>query len=242
MVERSEADVAQPTARTLALALATAFAIATHALGARAAEPMDLGDPRPRAVAVRFETSPSDQPGRLASFYTAAVPAWLEPGDLAGHVRVTIAGADVETRWFQNQRLRPSSFSDFVWVFDAASGDVVSAHLRGTLVRRFDFGVFASDVETEIETEMTTRTRAGFEPGRVRFGQLVFPLCARQAGDCTLVEPVRYDRRTGYVNAVGPLIGRAMGTSARSFSPLGEAIFSEAEGGLRPRGGFANAR
>jgi hypothetical protein len=235
--------VAQSTVPSLSrLAIAAAFAVAAHASGARAAEPMNLDDPRPRAVSVRFETSPSDQPGQLASFYTEAVPAWLEPGELAGQVRVTIAGADVETRWFQNQRLRAGSFSDFVWIFDAASGDVVSAHLRGTLVRRFDFGVFTSDVETEIETDMTTRASAGFEPGRVRFGQLVFPLCVRKGGDCTLVEPVRYDRHSGYVNAVGPLIGRALGAAARSFSPLGEAIFSEADGDPNQRGNFADAR
>ncbi len=203
---------------------------------------MNLRDSTPRAVVVRFESSPADQPGRLASFYTDAVPAWLEPGDLAGQVRVTIAGRDVEARRFQNQRPRPGSFSDFVWVFDAASGDVISAHLRGTLVRRFDFGAFRSDVETAIETEMNTRVHAGFEPGRVRFGQLVFPVCERDDGDCTLVEPVRFDPRTGYVNAVGVLVGRAMGMVARSFSPLGEAIFTEAEGEDRAREGFADAR
>jgi hypothetical protein len=235
--------VAQSTARSFArFAVATTVAIATNASSARATEPMDLGDLRPRAVAVRFETSPPDQPGQLASFYTDAVPAWLEPGDLDGQVRVTIAGADVEARRFQNQRPRPGSFSDFVWIFDAASGDVVAAHLRGTLVRRFDFGAFHSDVETEIETELTTRARAGFEPGRIRLGQLMFPLCQRQASDCTLVEPVRYDRRTGYVNAVGALVGRAMGATARNFSPLGEAIFSEVDGDGRPREGFAAAR
>jgi hypothetical protein len=234
--------VAQPTALSLArITLAGALALATCAAVAHA-EPMDLDDRRPRPVAVRFETSPSDQPGRLASFYTAPVPAWLEPGDLPGQVRVTIEGTDVETRWFHNQRLRAGSFSDFVWIFDAASGEVVSAHLRGTLVRSFDLGVFQSDVETEIETEMSTRARAGFEPGRVRFGQLVFPLCVRAGGDCTLVAPVRYDRVTGYVNAVGSLVGRAMGAAARSFSPLGEAIFSEAERGPRHREGFADAR
>jgi hypothetical protein len=88
---------------------------------------------------------------------------------------------------------------------------------------------------------VTTRTRAGFEPGRVRLGQLVFQLCVRDGGNCTIVEPARYDPRTGYVNAVGALVGRALGTAARSFSPLGEAIFSEVEGGRGPREGFADA-
>ena len=242
VVKGSEDDVAQPTDLSLArTTLAIVFAIATCGGSARASDPMDLGDPRPRPVSVRFETSPSDQPGRLASFYTDAVPAWFEPADMPGQVRVTITGEAVETRWFHNQRLRRGSFSDYVWIFDAATGDVVSAHLRGTLVRSFDFGVLQSDIETEIEAEMTTHTRAGFEPGRLRLGQLVFPFCLRDGGDCTIVTPVRYDRRTGYVNAVGALVGRAMGAAARSFSPLGEAIFSEADG-VGHREGFADAR
>ena len=51
---------------------------------------------------------------------------------------------------------------------------------------------------------------------------------ARSAGDaCTLIAPVRLDPRTGYVNAVGSIVGRAFGASARTFSSLGEALFNE---------------
>ena len=42
-----------------------------------------------------------------------------------------------------------------------------------------------------------------------------------------MVPAMRYDERTGYVNAVGWLGARALGFSARNFASIGEAIFSE---------------
>lgn len=208
---------------------------------AHAAEPMDLRDPQPRWISVRFENSPTDQPGQLATHYTAELPAWFEPDGASNRVRATIAGSAVETGWFQEHRLRAGSFSDFVWIFDASSGDVVSAHLRGTLIRRLDFGVLRSDMDLPFEAEMATRATVGFEPGRRTFGQLLFPFCERAERGCTLVAPVRYDSRTGYVNAVGSIVARAMGAAARTFSPLGEAIFSERDGAQRVREDFAAA-
>jgi hypothetical protein len=209
---------------------------------ARAAEPMDLRDPRPRWISVRFENSPLDQPGQLATQYTAELPAWFEPDRVGNRVRVTIAGSAVESGRFEQQRLRAGSFSDFVWLFDASSGEVLSARVRGTLIRRLDFGVFGSDVDLPFEAEMTTRSAVGFEAVRHTLGQLVFPFCERAERGCTLVAPVRYDSRTGYVNAVGSIVARAIGAAARTFSPLGEAIFSERDGADRDRGDFAVAR
>ena len=223
------------------LAIAALVVITVADAAARAAEPMDLRDPQPRWIAVRFENSPSDQPGQLATRYTAELPAWFEPDGASSRVRVTIAGSAVETGWFKGHRLRAGSFSDFVWTFDSPSGDVVSARLRGTLIRRLDFGVFGSDVDLPFEAEMTTRSAVGFEAGRRTLGQLVFPLCERAERGCTLVAPARYDVRTGYVNAVGSIVARAMGVAARTFSPLGEAIFMERDGAQRDREDFAAA-
>jgi len=221
--------------------LAVLMAITLADAAARAAEPMDLRDPQPRWVLVRFENSPSDRPGQLATDYTAELPAWFEPDGGSNRVRVSIAGSAVETGWFRQQRLRAGSFSDFVWIFDSSSGDVLSARLRGTLIQRLDFGVFGSDVDLPFEAEMTTRSAVGFEAGRRTLGQLVFPFCERAERGCTLVAPVRYDARSGYVNAVGSLVARAVGAVARTFSPLGEAIFSERDGAPRVREGFAAA-
>ena len=75
---------------------------------------------------------------------------------------------------------------------------------------------------------MNTRTRAGFEPARRLFGQLLHGYCTRaDTNGCTLVRGVRYDARRGYVNAVGPLSVDFRGVTLRTFSPLGEAIFAE---------------
>jgi hypothetical protein len=140
---------------------------------------------------------------------------------------VRVAGAAVERDYFWRQRLRAGSFSDYVWVFDSASGDVVSASLSGVLVRRLDFGPFQKEIETPFEATLSTHGHAGFETARHVFGQILFPLCERASSECTLVDPVRYDARTGYVNAVGWIGGRALGISARTFASIGEAIFSE---------------
>jgi len=223
------------------LAIAALVVITVADAAARAAEPMDLRDPQPRWISVRFENSPSDRPGQLATDYAAELPAWFEPDGASNRVRVSIAGSAVETGWFRQQRLRAGSFSDFVWTFDVSSGEVLSARLRGTFIRRLDFGVFGSDIDLPFEAEMTTRSTVGFEAGRRTLGQLVFPLCERAERGCTLVAPVRYDPRTGYVNAVGSIVARAVGVVARTFSPLGEAIFAERDGVHRVREDFAAA-
>lgn len=200
---------------------------------------MDLDDPRPRAVGVRFENSPSDRPGQLATAYTDEIEGWLEP-DGPQRLRVTVPGRSVERGFFYRQRLQPGSFSDFVWIFDRATGDVVSASLRGTLIRSYDLGIMDSEIATPFEAFMTTSVAAGYVPSKRMFGQLVFPHCGDESAGCTLVPPRRYDRHTGYVNAVGSIVGRALGFSARTFSALGEAVFSERP--LSRPAGLANAR
>jgi hypothetical protein len=217
------------TRSTPRAAPACALALLLAAAPAAAGEPMDLDDPEPRWVSVRFENSPADRPEQLAAAFTQELPGWLEPDARPGRVRVTVAGREVERGYFYRQRLRPGSFSDFVWIFESASGDVVSASLRGVLVRRFDLGPLSPELDTPFAADMSTRATAGFERGRRLFGQLVFPHCASASDDCTLVAARRYDRATGYVNAVGSIEGRAFGISGRSFSALGEAIFTERE-------------
>lgn len=195
------------------------------------AEPLDLRNAQPRWVSVRFENSPADRPDRLASSYTEPIDAWLEPDVDPRQIRVTVAGRAVESGYFQRQRLRAGSFSDFVWIFDRTSGEVVSASLTGTLIRRFDLGPLSPEIDTRFEAQMTTRKPSGFRAPHEILGQLVFPHCDAADGACTLIAPVRLDPRTGYVNAVGSIVGRAFGASASTFSAIGEALFSErAEG------------
>jgi len=194
------------------------------------AQPMHLDDPRPRWVSVRFETSPEDQPGLLDRRYGEALPAWLEPDREAGRVRVTIPARWVESRLLADQGARAGSFSDFTWRFDARTGDVISASLSGRLRRRVGLGLFGFDTEVEIQTELTTLAPAGFHSPEQLLGQRIFAYCdPRQDAACTPVPPVPYDPRTGYVNAVGFVSGRTARVTTRSFSPLGEARFSELE-------------
>jgi len=191
------------------------------------AEPLDLGDARPRWISVRFENSPADRPGRLASSYTDPIEAWLEPDADPQRIRVTVSGPAVERGYFHRQRLRAGSFSDFVWIFDRSSGDVVSASLTGTFIRRFAVGPLSPEIDTRFEAQMTTRRPAGFREPHEVLGQLVFPHCEARDDSCTMIAPVRLDPRTGYVNAVGSIVGRAFGASASTFSAIGEALFSE---------------
>jgi hypothetical protein len=83
-------------------------------------------------------------------------------------------------------------------------------------------------VETEIDVRVGTLRTVGYLPPRKRFGQILFKACEPAKPECSAVAPAPLDPRTGYVNAVGTIRARALGAlEAESFSPLGEAIFSE---------------
>lgn len=192
------------------------------------AEPMRLSDPRPRWVGVRFEASPEDAPGVLDACYGEAIPAWLEPDAAPGRVRITIPAPSVESRLLAKHGARPGSVGDFTWLFDARSGDVLSASLSGVLVRRLGVGFLRFDKEVAIHTELSTLVAAGFRDPEDLFGEHVIAYCDPSAEDgCTVVPTAPYDPGTGYVNAVGFLDARAMGVTTRSFSDLGEARFEE---------------
>jgi hypothetical protein len=195
--------------------------------GLAMAEPMDLNDPRPRWVSVAFEDSPPQQPGRLDTLYAPELPAWLEP-EGPGRLRVTLARALVEQTLMAGDDPKPGSFGDFVWVFDAASGHVISARLTGTIRKTLDWGLFRSTVETDIRIDLDTRRPAGFEHPRHLLGQQLFDFCDGADLDrCTPVVGVPYERDRGYVNAVGKIDARSRGMHVETFAPLGEAVFSE---------------
>jgi hypothetical protein len=199
--------------------------------GSTAARPLDLVDPRPRWVQVQFEISPADKPDQFDTVYTRKILAWLEPDPGGGQVRVTIPRRAVERDLFAPQNPVTGSFSDFVWVFDRYTGGVLRAELVGRIVKRLDWGFFETEVEADIRVAMGTDGPGGFEKPRQWFGQQLFGYCAeRQRADCTIVEPRGYDADTGYVNAVGDLAVRFKGITVRTFSPLGEAVFSEIPG------------
>jgi hypothetical protein len=199
------------------------------------AEPMDLSDPTPRTVAVRFEVSPPDRPGQTDVAYSPPFSARLEPGDVHGEIRVVIDGGIVERHLLTGQEPVPDSFSDFVWRFDARTGQVGQADVSGRLMRELGWGI---QVEVPIRVHMDTSRQAGFEPPRRLLGHQYHGFCGTGAAEgCTAVHPRSYDRSTGYVNAVGDIVVSSGPLRIHSFSPLGEAIFSELPPGIPWRAG-----
>lgn len=196
---------------------------------AAAAEPLDLDDRRPRAVAVRFEMSPREHPARRDALWTEPLPARLEP-DAPGRVRVVVPRALVEERLFADQGVVEGSFDDFVWVFDVARGEVVSATLRGSLERPLHLGFLRFHAGVDVEVALSTRAPVAFREGRRVMGELVHAPCdALDAADCRRVAPEPYDPATGAVYAVGLVRARSGPFRSETLCPFGEAIFLEAE-------------
>jgi hypothetical protein len=145
-------------------------------------------------------------------------------------MRVTVDRRDVERVLLADDDPVPGSFTDFVWVFDAVTGEVVSAELSGTLTKEIDWGLFRSKVQTQIEADMATNRVGGIKKPRRWLGQQIFGYCGEDDGSrCTVVAARGYDATSGYVNAVGELLVRFGDLALHTFSPLGEAVFSEVE-------------
>ena len=194
---------------------------------AGAADPLDLRDARPRPVRVAFEVSPTERPDAQNVVYSEPVTAWVEPGAAAGQVRVRVPGSAME-RLLAKFDPVPGSFGDYVWTFDAASGEVIAAGFEGRLWQNVDFGFFRTAVETKIEVQVGTRAAVGYRAPYTQLGQVVVDVCEPGTPGCTRVAPAPLDPRTGHVNAVGTIHASAIGgLGALTFSPLGEAVFSE---------------
>jgi hypothetical protein len=216
----------------LRIRTATVFVWAMICLLAAAAadaEPMNLVDPEPRWVGVRFEVSPHGRPGQRDTIYTQRFPAWVDPID-AERLRVTVASDVVEQHLMGEQLPVPGSFSDFEWVFDRRTGEVLSASFQGKVSNEIRYGLVSTRVHTEISVRMSTKEQAGYEMPRQIMRHRVFPYCGggEEKGEgCTLVTAHSYQQSSGYVNAVGELQVHSPFATLRTFSPLGEAVFSE---------------
>jgi hypothetical protein len=198
--------------------------------GAVAADPLDLSNPTPRWVEVRFEVSPEDAPGRLDEVWSPVRRAYLAPDPAQQTVQIRIPAGEVEAQLLSTGT-EPvfGTFSDFLWTLDAESGHVLEAGLSGRVRQTLGLGIFRASGEVEIRVEMTTRRAAGFRPPHRILGQQTHPFCVVSEGGngCTLVEPIRFDPKRGYVNAVGSLRAITPVATVRTFSPLGEVLFSE---------------
>jgi hypothetical protein len=188
---------------------------------------MDLSNPTPRWVEVRFERSPRDAPGALDAVYGPTLPVWLQPAARPDWVVLAVPAEAVARHVLIDERVVGDRVSEFVWVFDRATGDVVSAGFSGVVLMRIGWGPFATDVEVELRTELSTERALGFLDARRLFGRDLHDVCGEGDGACRLVSPVRYQPESGYVNAVGVIHARTKGITTRTFSCLGEARFSE---------------
>jgi len=210
-------------------ALVLAGSTAAEPVAFATARPMDLANPEPRWVAVRFEVSPAEQPGRIDAVYSRALTGWLESEDDT-HSRVTISGPTIESHLVAAEEPIPGSFSDFVWSFDRRTGHVRSATMEGVVMRTLDWGIARTRARVRLRFRMDTLRAAGFRAPRRVLGQPVSYFCDPDSrNDCVRVRPRRYDPATGYVNAVGTIEVENPVLGMRTFSSLGEATFHEVD-------------
>lgn len=191
---------------------------------------IDLTDPTPRWILVRFEVSPPDQPGRLDSSWSAPRRAYLEPADAPDRIRIRIPAPDVEEHLRSTgTEVIPGSFSEFVWTLERHSGHVVAAELTGQVRERLSLGLIRTSIVVDIHVAMTTRDPAGFRSARGPLGIETHDFCspARPLAGCVFVEGRQLDPERGYVNAVGRLEAATAMVAVQTFSPLGEVRFSE---------------
>jgi hypothetical protein len=196
------------------------------------AAPLDLHDPTPRRIEVRFEVSPEDEPGRLDATWSSPRAAFLESSPARTLVRIRIPTEEIEAHFrATGTEAISGSFSDFVWTLDPTTGHVLSAQLTGRVREKISLGPIQTFATIEIRVDMTTRNTVGFRRSRRIFGIQTNAFClpTPARSKCVAVTPVRFDPASGYVNAVGSLFAAAPIARIHTFSPLGEARFSELE-------------
>jgi hypothetical protein len=193
---------------------------------------MRLGDGTPRWVVVQFENSPSGQPGALDEVYTRPFAAWLE-ADPQGRIVVRVGAEVLEDDIFVANHPVPGSFSDYVWVFDPQTGEVVSATFSGVFTYAIDWGFATTEIHAHVTAVMGTARQGGFLNPRSVWGRTLNPYCDDvESSRCTRVESSSYDRERGYVNAVGYITIDSPISQMATYSPLGEARFSELSSGI----------
>lgn len=191
------------------------------------AEPMRLSDPTPRWVVVQFEDSPSERPDLLDRVYTKPFAAWLERNEL-GQIVVRVGGDVLEQSLFRENNPVPGSFSDYVWVFEPETGQVVSASFTGAFAYVIDWGFTTSQIRAHVRARMDTTRSGGFRGVEDLWGTTLYPFCEDVGSShCTPIPARPYDRERGYVNAVGYLAIDSPLTQFSTYSALGEARFSE---------------
>ncbi len=210
--------------------IGSSMLLALFAESGALAAPLDLQDPTPRWIEVRFEISPKDEPGRLDGTWSLPRAAFLETDPERDLVRIRIPTREIEAHLRSTgTETIPGSFSDFVWTLDSRTGHVLTADLTGQVRKRFSFGPIRTSTTVDIRVKMTTQDLGGFRPINVLLGLQTNTFCSPSPSrsKCVAVAPIRFDPESGYVNAVGPVVAATAMAKIKAFSPLGEARFSE---------------
>ena len=188
---------------------------------------MSLSNPSARPVFAQFALLDADTPEGVDELFSQPFLAHHGPASAAGQFTVTVPG-DVVEKLMSSHNAEPGSFSEFVWTFDSATGEVLSAAVSGILNQKLDLGILDTEVDAIIEIHMDTLVPAGEGKPRNLMGHRISKFCDAAANEnCQLIEPVDYDTRTGLVQAVGSLSARTRFTTTQTIAPLGKAIFSE---------------
>ena len=158
--------------------------------GTAGAAPLDLADPTPRWIEVRFEVSPEDEPGALDRSWSPARSAYLEPillseddrahdrvdgtipvsnrtesSDARQAIRIRIPSDEIETQLRSTGTdTVAGSFSEFVWTLDPLTGHVLSAALEGEVREEIRLGPIRTSAQIAIRVDMATDRDAGFVP------------------------------------------------------------------------------
>ncbi len=234
----------RPLGRTILVQLGLLLLVLSVFLcswSATASGPLDLHDPNPRWVDVRFEVSPANRPGQLDSKWSGMRAAFVDPAAGPGIVEIRIPADEMEAHLRSTGTDAISgTFSEFVWTFDRETGHVLAAVMRGRVREQVRFGFIHTSATIDIQVQMTTQQVAGFASDSGMLGIETQRFCApgpikrgakikrsRLIEGCVGVEAAPLDPARGYVNAVGTVRAATPVLEIEAFSPLGEVRFSE---------------
>ena len=208
--------------------LVGALALATPPR-AVAEKAMDLARAESRWVSVQVTTSlPGQDPQRLSD----AVRAWYAPVRGTSRRTVRVPGALVERSLLAERQPVAGSFSDFVWVFEAATGHVLSASFAGRIDEPVRIGPFRSSARVSIVTHLSTRVMGGYRVVRQIAGHTILGFCrASRDAACVPVTGAAYDRSSGWVRANGAVCASWRSLRTLAYTSLGHARFRELQPG-----------
>jgi hypothetical protein len=199
------------------------LALLTDPTRAMAGDAMDLERLEPRWVEVQVVTT---SPGDPVPRFSEPVAAWYEAEE--AWRTVTIPGGAVERIFFAERSPVEQCFSDFVWVFDAATGHVTSASFSGLVDEPIRIGPVRSSARVRILVALSTRVTGGYDAPRELAGRTVIAYCpdVERAG-CTAVTSSTYDPESGWVRANGAVCAVWHSFRTLAYTSLGQARFRE---------------